>query len=78
LCTFWEHEYHHNNDIRWTSIVWAQVLMDMVGPISNWKAEFCYTISMRQKSLQIMKKKEPNLFNRVKPFLKLEANNESK
>jgi hypothetical protein len=72
LCVFWNHEYHSNSDIRWTSIVWAQVLIDMVSPIVGAKLGDGYFITMRQKSLQIMRRKEPALFNKIKPFLHME------
>ena len=72
LCVFWNHEYHVNNNIRWNSIVWAQVLIDIVSPIIGAEFEQHYSISMRQKSLQIMHRKEPALYNKIKPFLHME------
>jgi len=77
LCVFWEQEWRVRNDLHWTSIVWAQVLLDMIAPITGAKIEKYYNITMRQKSIQIMKKKEPILYNKVKPFLNL-VNNENK
>ena len=71
LCSFWQHEMNINSDLRWNSMVWAQVLMDMVGPIAEWKST--YTISLAHKSLRILKKKEPNLYYRVKPFLNMKG-----
>jgi len=71
VCAFWDHQYQIRGDLRATSIAWCQVALDIISPIAGFTSR--YTSSTRQKAFLIMRQAEPELYNKVLPFIKMEG-----
>jgi hypothetical protein len=74
LCAFWITEYTSpGNQLTFNSTVWAQIVFDLMAPITGVKRDHYAVVSMRQKSLVILRRKSPALFEKIKPFLNMQA-----